>query len=337
MNRHFFDTHERGVRSHAPKRTLLWRMFFAPFFLLGGWLLLLRSDVGHTPLTTRLRRFLSGNTKIPESPQHFAAQPNDEQVHALAQAEAIQYIDEFLGIASHELRTPLTSIKLHIEGALRKLHALAAQKDVQDPDASTAQLQALLQLLERSHLSIERMNRLVGDLLTLSQIQLGNLIIAPVLFDLTAFTQSVVARQQAFAAHRQLVFEGATPIMVNADDMRIEQVLMCYLANALKYAGAEHPITIRMQKQAATVQVEVVDCGPGLSPLQQGYLFERFAQVPGIEQQQGSAVGFGFGLYLSRMIIEQQGGHVGVHSRVGEGSTFWFTLPLMQPRSVAEK
>ena len=293
MNHFIFNSHTRGVRQHSPKQPMLWRMLLAPIFLLGGWLLLLRSDVGHTPLTTRLYRLIHGNPSTADPPQRIVAPPTEEEIHDLAQTEAIRYIDEFLGIASHELRTPLTSMKLHIEVALRKLHDLATQDDASTPIPTTLQLQALLPLLERSHLSIERMNRLVGDLIAVSQIQQDDLILSPSIFDLTSFTQSVVAHQQSFASHRQLLFEGTTALFVNADAMRIEQVLMCYLANALKYAGTEYPITIRVQQLSSVAQIEVVDRGPGLAPEQQALVFERFAQV-----WEGTTTGFRRGFWL---------------------------------------
>ena len=119
-----------------------------------------------------------------------------------------------------------------------------------------------------------------------------------------------------------------TVVPIIADAVRESQVVSNYLSNALKYSEADRPVEVRLEILASQARVSVRDEGAGLSREQQEHIWERFYRVPGVEVQNGSGVGLGLGLHISRTIIEEQGGHVGVESSPGEGSTFWFTLPL---------
>ena len=101
-----------------------------------------------------------------------------------------------------------------------------------------------------------------------------------------------------------------------------------FLTNALKYSAQDRPVTVRLRKRGDRARLEVVDRGPGLTAEQQQRVFERFYRAPGVEQQAGSGVGLGLGLYICATIIERHGGSLGVESTVGEGSSFWFELPL---------
>ena len=103
-----------------------------------------------------------------------------------------------------------------------------------------------------------------------------------------------------------------------------------YLSNALKYSEADKPVLVRVeQAEPGQARVLVRDQGPGLPLAQQQTIWERFYRVPGVEVKSGSGIGLGLGLHISRTIIEQLGGHVGIESEPGQGSTFWFTLPLI--------
>jgi signal transduction histidine kinase len=132
----------------------------------------------------------------------------------------------------------------------------------------------------------------------------------------------------------QLPADVAAPVQV--DPGRIEQVVTNYLTNALKYAPAERPVAVGMQVEAQQVRAWVRDEGPGLPAEEQDQIWEPFHRARGIEDQRGTEISLGLGLYICRMIIEQHGGHVGVQSAVGEGSTFWLTLPLAPPDASRE-
>ena len=124
---------------------------------------------------------------------------------------------------------------------------------------------------------------------------------------------------------------------VLADAQRIGQVVTNYLTNALKYSAVDRPVAVGLQVEDQQACVWVRDEGPGLSPGEQERIWGRFHQAQGIVVQSGSGVGLGLGLHISQTIIEQHQGQVGVQSTPGQGSTFWFTLPLATPEPAQEE
>ena len=141
------------------------------------------------------------------------------------------------------------------------------------------------------------------------------------------------------------------PVMVEADRDRIAQVLANLLSNADKYSPVDRPITLTLRLEhsasldrdianagdadiavspgvgAWQARVLVQDEGPGIPKEEQEHIWDRFHRVRGIHAQSSGGAGLGLGLYISRQIIEQHGGTIGVDSTPGKGSTFWFTLP----------
>jgi PAS domain S-box-containing protein len=252
----------------------------------------------------------------------------EARARELALQEANARMDEFLGIASHELRTPLTSASANVQMAERDLRALTTEETL--PDTVSSQLQRAHMLVERTHRQMSRLDRLVGDLLDISRIQAGRLELRPEPCELLGIVREAVREQRAAWPDRTITLDlPRREIEMVGDTDRIGQVVTNYLGNALKYAPEDEPVVVRVRRQHdGTALVEVTDGGPGLSPDQQEGLFERFHRVPGIEQQNGSGVGLGLGLYICRTIVERHGGTLGVESAAGTGSTFWFTLPL---------
>jgi PAS domain S-box-containing protein len=259
----------------------------------------------------------------------------------LALQEANQHKDEFLGIASHELRTPLTSAKANIQIVARRLAGAIAASDG-DAAALLAQLVPLQRQLERGEAALDRLGRLVADLLDLSRIQAGKLELRPERMDLVTVVREAVEEETAAWPDRDVRLEGLAEglagdapapgmgLWVDADPDRVRQVVINYLSNALKYAPPDRPIAVRVAvcTGEGVARVAVRDEGPGLTPDQQARLFERFYRVEGISRLQGSGIGLGLGLSICREIVERHGGTVGVESVPGDGATFWFTLPL---------
>ncbi len=252
----------------------------------------------------------------------------ESQASLIALAEANRLKDEFIGIAGHELRTPLTTIKASVQLAKRQVGRLLKQEAV-SPEDEGKMLLTMQQLLDRAERQVGMQNRLVNDLLDVSRIESGRLELHPALHDLVTLVSEMVADQQALVPERTIAFERqqVEELLALVDADRLRQVVTNYLSNALKYSEAKTPVVVRICAWGSYAQVEVSDQGPGLTEVQQQRIWERFYRVPGIEVRSGSGVGLGLGLHISRMIIERQGGQVGVRSTPGQGSTFWFTLP----------
>jgi signal transduction histidine kinase len=117
-------------------------------------------------------------------------------------------------------------------------------------------------------------------------------------------------------------------IIVVADGNRIRQVVTNYLNNAHKFSEETRPIEVTLTTNAQEATVSVRDEGPGIPPAEQSHVWDQFYRAPGIGHVSGSSEGFGLGLYICMSIIQRHGGKLGVESALGQGSTFWFALPL---------
>ncbi|MBV9256569.1 MAG: GAF domain-containing sensor histidine kinase, partial [Ktedonobacteraceae bacterium] len=270
--------------------------------------------------------------------QRLLTERAEAQAAELAQREANRRMDEFLSIASHELRTPLTTISVQIQVANRFLRK-SLQKITKAKD-SGGLLQAITpvqEMLDSTERQVEMLNRLVNDLIDISRIQVNKLElhIRPQRCDLIILLQDVVANQRLRTPTRTIHLELPSlhqdSVSVLADPDRITQVIVNYLTNALKYSAPDQPVTVRLQIRDTMAHVSVHDEGPGLSTEEQAHIWERFYQISNNHYPANTTTpGLGLGLYISRSLIEQQGGQVGVESKAGQGSTFWFTLPLAQ-------
>jgi PAS domain S-box-containing protein len=225
-----------------------------------------------------------------------------------------QQKDDFLSIASHELKTPLTSLKILAQLTRRRLTRGGVKEAEQ------------LAGMERS---IERMERLVNDLLDVTRIQERKLALRLESCDLVTIARQVAAEQMA-ATERPITLDlPSEPVMTIADSERIGQVLTNLLSNALKYSSPGCPVWLKLEVvPAREAHFVVKDEGAGIPPGLQTHLFERFYRVPGVQVQSGSGVGLGLGLYISREIVERHGGRMSVESGVGQGAAFHVTLPL---------
>jgi two-component system CheB/CheR fusion protein len=130
--------------------------------------------------------------------------------------------------------------------------------------------------------------------------------------------------QQSQSGHR-IVLEGKTGIILNADNNRIEQVVNNFLSNAIKYSPGADKIIVKVERKKNTIKLSVKDFGIGIPEDQISHVFDRFYRV---EESGRNFQGLGLGLYISAEIIRRHNGKIGVERNEGEGSTFWFTLPL---------
>jgi PAS domain S-box-containing protein len=258
-----------------------------------------------------------------------------EQVEAQARELTLQQtkerMDEFLGIVSHELRTPMTTIKGNIQ--LAKIRLQYAMRDLLDGDSALhTTLDEIQMMLDRAERQVNVQNRLVRDLLDISRIQAGKLDLQHEQNDLITIVNEAVADLQsaipARTIHAIVPTEETIPVLADAE--RISQVINNYLTNALKFSPEDYSVEVRLEKEGKMARISVRDSGPGLSLSEQERVWERFYRVDGIKRQRGFGVGMGLGLHICRAIVVQHHGEVGVESKKGEGSTFWFTLPIAE-------
>jgi two-component system CheB/CheR fusion protein len=220
-----------------------------------------------------------------------------------------QQKDDFISIASHELKTPITSLTA-------SLQLLAKMKNIETMPV----------LFEMANRNLTKVNLLIKNLLNSTQLNNGHLHLTK-----SWFTISQLIDDCCFEICTEGIFtlktEGNLELKVFADRLRIEQVIVNFVTNALKYAPHSKDIIITIEKIDDTAKVSVSDRGQGISADKIPLLFNRYFRVDSTGTQYS---GLGLGLYISSEIIEKHNGKIGANSDVGKGSTFWFTLPINQ-------
>ncbi len=260
----------------------------------------------------------------------------EAQAHIIALEETTQRMKEFLTIASHEIRTPLTSLKIALQLSSRAVRQVLseAQEDAQQrggaADATVVRLASLVAPLDRALASTDQLERLVADLVDATRIEASALEMRPSACDLGLIVEDCVEEQRLYHPGRTIALSRPDDaVIVMADGDRIRQVITNYLNNAYKFSDEQRPIFLSLGADKRDAMVSVRDEGPGIPPEEQSRIWNQFYRAPGIGHMSGSSEGFGLGLYICRTIIEQHGGKIGVESALGQGSTFWFTLPLI--------
>lgn len=244
--------------------------------------------------------------------------------------EATRRYEDCLSTASHELRTPLTTIKGNLQLSQRRISALVKRSE-QAPETLEG-LQRVENPLREALQNFGRLERMISELLDYSRIQADKFLLRKQTWNLVELVQNAVEEARKTTDERPLLFTAPAQkeILIYADRDRISDVIHNYLTNAHKYSSAELPIEVSLSVEVALARVGVRDEGAGIEPAEQEHIWERFYRVPGIEvvEQSLSDSNLGLGLYLCQEIIELHHGRVGVQSTPGQGSTFWFTLPL---------
>lgn len=219
--------------------------------------------------------------------------------------------DEFISVASHELKTPITSLSASIQ-ILQKLIKAEGQADM------------LPQFINKASKNLNKLVHLLDDLLNATKIQQGQLALNKTVFNLTELVNDCCENVRLGDDH-EFILNGDKELMVYADYRRIDQVMVNLINNAVKYSPQSKTIEISITHDTESATVSVRDFGIGINPQKQPHLFDRYYRVDTLGHQFS---GLGLGLYISSEIINRHDGKIGVESSPGEGSKFWFTLPI---------
>lgn len=236
---------------------------------------------------------------------------DDQRKTLEALSAAVQAKDDFLAAASHELRTPLAAAKAQVQLTTRRLGPAHADE-------------ATVRSLKTVGSQIDRMTRLVEDLLDVSRLQTGRLSLQLTEYNLCEMIRAEVERIQALSPNHELSIDIPDSLTILADRDRIDQVVINLLTNAVRYSPSGGPILITARPVNDLIQVTVVDRGVGIPEEKRIAIFERFGRAHGARYG-----GLGLGLTIAQGIIEQHGGRIWVESSgsAGEGSTFRFEIP----------
>ena len=216
---------------------------------------------------------------------------------------------------SHDLRTPLTLITGYAE-VMRDLPGENTPENVQIIiDEAT------------------RLSTLVNDVLDLSKLQAGVVPMERSVFNLTESVRSILTRYSKLTDYH-IVFYAGDDVFVDADELKISQVVYNLVNNALTYTGPDKSVTLRQSVDEGKVRISVSDTGEGIPQEKLDDIWERYYKVD--KEHKRAQVGTGLGLAIVKMILDMHGGEYGVRSQEGVGSTFWFELGTVEPDSAAK-
>ena len=228
-----------------------------------------------------------------------------------------QQKDDFISIASHELKTPLTTLKA-------SLQLLNKMKD-------NPSLVMLPNLIDQANKSLDKVSVLIQDLLNASKVNEGQLHLSKKPFIIANVINDCCPHIRTEGIYI-IKTQGDLELDVFADEGRIDQILVNFVNNAIKYAPKSHEILVKVERLNDMAKVSVIDKGPGISPEKLPHLFERYYRVDSSGSQYS---GLGLGLYICAEIIKKHNGQIGVDSEIDKGSTFWFTLPIVQKEEIS--
>jgi two-component system phosphate regulon sensor histidine kinase PhoR len=220
--------------------------------------------------------------------------------------------DEFIGIASHELKTPLTSLKGYLE-------IIGSYKGEALPPAVKS-------FINKSIEAVSKLQYLINDLLDVSKINAGKLLYQMDAVDVKKLINTCLDNSRHIYPDYQIENKQDKDFFVNGNIERLEQVVMNFISNAVKYSPINKQIILSAEQIDNQVRISVKDFGIGLSTAHKEKIFERFYRV---EDKKFAASGLGMGLYICSEIVKAHHGSIGVTSEFGTGSIFYVDLPLL--------
>ncbi|MDE2025860.1 MAG: GAF domain-containing protein [Patescibacteria group bacterium] len=238
--------------------------------------------------------------------------------------------DEFVSLASHELKTPMASIKSYLWFILFGGEKIGTLNEKQKMYA------------DRAYNAVERLIKLVTDMLNMSRLEGGRIKLTVSSVDLMQLVKDVVTEIAGNAQTRGVTveiipFEGDLP-EVAADADRVKEVVINLIGNSIKFTPAGGKVTVLFEKTGEFIKTSVIDTGKGITPEQMPMLFQKFGLIEGNYLTRAAVVeGTGLGLYLSKSLIELHGGKMEVSSEgENKGATFTFTLPVFKQGTVVQ-
>ncbi|CAN5128578.1 hypothetical protein BH09PAT2_BH09PAT2_01720 [soil metagenome] len=219
---------------------------------------------------------------------------------------------DFLSMASHELKTPLTSMLMFIELLRKQIEPSTIEK--------------AKYFTKRIHEQANRLTELTSDLLDVSRIETGKLHFNIESFPFDELIQETIEGIQPTTENHNIIMRNNPSMLVKGDRYRLYQVMVNLLTNAIKYSPKGGDIVVTVKKSKNTVTVSIQDFGIGIKKEAQERIFDRLYQVTDPEEK--TYPGLGLGLYISKEIITRHNGRLWVESEKGQGSTFYFSLPI---------
>ena len=231
---------------------------------------------------------------------------------------ASKHKSQFLANMSHELRTPLNAILGYTKLVLNNIYGEAPEK--------------IREVLARVEQSGRHLLGLINDVLDLSKIEAGQLTLSLTDYSMKEVVQTVFTAMESLAAEKKLALKVTLPVELplgRGDERRISQVLLNLVGNAIKFTEIGE-VKVQATASDGSFVVSVSDTGPGIAPADQQKIFEEFQQADSSSTRKKG--GTGLGLSIAKRIIELHGGRIWVESSLGNGSTFWFALPVRVER-----
>ncbi len=246
-----------------------------------------------------------------------------EQVRVRREMEQLNRLrDDFLSMTSHELRTPLTTILGNSEILKYNLQKHDAKDSKRLKDEQT------LDILDKTIQQASRLNRLIGEMLDITRLHSEDFQLKyRENVNIVKLMQQVAESQSQLSKRIITLDTTQESILATTDEARLEQILNNLIGNAVKYSPQDTPIALRLDILDNKVIVAVADKGSGINEEEKKHIFERFYRA----NPKAKAEGLGLGLYITHELITRMGGNIWLESQPGQGSTFYFSLPL-QPK-----
>ncbi len=227
------------------------------------------------------------------------------------QKQAIREKDEFISMASHELKTPLTSIL----GYTQLLERMTMDEKLQP-------------FIHRTVAQVRKLDSLVSDLLDISKIESGKLKLNMKDFDLSAMLDNTIKMMKETFPSHDIKYAGVNGVIVHGDEARLEQVVVNFLSNAIKYSPAANEVRVETKLLATNkLSVKVIDSGVGIAQDELKHVFDKFYRT---EDSGSKFQGLGLGLYICADILVRHNCDYGAESELDKGSVFYFNIPVVQ-------